>query len=163
MSSTNNIKDALIRNNTMIANELKTYAKKSEVSELATDKVDKEVTTSSNTGTILNKANGPSIMHISTISANESYNERVDIGSAEATIDNHGVSLTADHGIANSNSLILKYDGINIKNNKNSITKTYDVLNDLDTVEALPNAIIPSQTITFGKNGNYESLLDLSG
>ena len=43
MPNSNNIKDALIKNNTMIANELKTnFAKKSEVSELATDKVDKE-------------------------------------------------------------------------------------------------------------------------
>ena len=167
MSSTNNIKDALIRNNTMIANKLKTnFAKKDEVSELATDKVDKEVTTTGTSsqykGTISNRATGPSIIHNITLSGNESYNERIDIGSAEETLNNHGVSLTADHGLANKNTLVLKSDSVNIKNTKNSIAKTYDVLNDLDIVEALPNAIIPSQTITFGASGNYRTLLNLS-
>ncbi len=42
MPNSNNIKDALIKNNTMIANELnKTFAKRSDVNELASNKVDK--------------------------------------------------------------------------------------------------------------------------
>ena len=214
MSSTNNIKDALIRNNTMIANELKTnFAKKSEVSELATDKVDKRTFAVNNEveGEIKN-TNGKISIKSNSMEANQASNteiklstncgDGIDVGhtnneliigatGAHSQYDRYGI-VAQSYRMPSGNQedsiyniLNIDADDIEIVHKEGVVISTYNLLNSLDTVDNVADNIdalyengigafnfdkvfsgddniISSQTITFGTDGNYKSLLDLS-
>jgi hypothetical protein len=168
MSSTNNIKDALIRNNTMIANELKTYAKKTEVSELATDKVDKRTFAVNNeVEGMINNTNGKISIKSNSTEAHQASNTEIKLSTncgdgvdaghtnneliigatgAPSQHDKYGI-VAQSYRMPSGNQEDSIYNIVNIDADdieivhKEGIVTTYNLLNSLDTVTNVADTI----------------------
>ena len=161
MSSTNNIKDALIRNNTMIANKLKTdFAKKDEVSELATDKVDKETdnhygsgqpsstaTISNTNGTLEITSNGtnPNTIKLEkrhgsgSLDSQGDYRNTIAIGNGDQLILESKSNINGSE--FQTNSISIAPDGILVERDlfdgDDHDTTIYNLMAELNKVEVL--------------------------